>query len=70
MKKIRIVLREVAQAQGYNISTLAVAAKLNAATIRKLWHDESKRIDLENLEKVAATLGVSPLDLLEVVEEE
>lgn len=70
MRKIRVILKDMAKQKGFNISTLAAAAHLHAATIRKLWHDEAKRIDLESLEKVADTLGVSPLELLEVTEED
>ncbi|KPL81307.1 helix-turn-helix domain-containing protein [Herpetosiphon geysericola] len=66
MQRIRVVLREVAQQKGFNITSLADAAKVNPETVRKLWHDESKRIDRENLEKIANALQVSPLMLLSV----
>lgn len=69
MKRLKVKVKEVAEEKGYNITTLATAAQLNYITIQRLWYEQVKRIDIETLEKVAAALNISPLDLLSEAEE-
>ena len=64
MGQIRLQVKEVAEARGYNISTLAAAANLNYQTVHKLWHNQTKRLDTETLQKLAAALQVKALELL------
>jgi DNA-binding Xre family transcriptional regulator len=62
--QIRLQVKEVAEARGYSISTLAAAANLNYQTVHKLWHNQTKRLDTETLQKLAAALQAKALDLL------
>ena len=64
MGHLRLQVKEIAEARGYNISTLATAAELNYQTVYKLWHNQTKRLDIETLERVATALQIKTLDLL------
>lgn len=66
MWQVRLQVREVAESQGYNITTLARAAQLNIETVRGLWHNHVRRLDLDTFSKVATTLSVDPRDLIRV----
>ncbi|NJK80990.1 MAG: helix-turn-helix transcriptional regulator [Chloroflexaceae bacterium] len=62
MASLRV--RELAQAQGYNISTLSRRADLSYPTVHAMWHSHVVRIDLTTLEAVARVLGVRTGDLI------
>jgi len=64
---IRVKIREVAEAQGYNMSSLSRKADVSFTTIKRFWRDPYRRIDTELLERVARALGVSIHELLEEV---
>ena len=68
---VRLQVKELAEAQGLNISQLArqanrltPRAKLSYPTVHALWHNRTQRPDLETLGAVARALGVQPGDLL------
>ncbi|MFL5658857.1 MAG: helix-turn-helix domain-containing protein [Ktedonobacteraceae bacterium] len=66
----RLKVKEVAQAQGYNISTLSRKADVPLITVRRLWNNPRYRIRLDTLERIADTLGVGVSDLIEDVPNE
>lgn len=66
---IRLKVREIAQEQGYNISTLSRRADVGVSTVRRLWHDPYRHVDFGVLERIARALGVSATTLLEDVED-
>ncbi len=67
----RLQVRELAEAQGLNISQLLLKAnrlsatsKLSYPTVHALWHNKTKRPDLDTLVTVACALDVEPGDLI------
>lgn len=63
----RLRIKEVAEAKGYNISTLSRASDVPFTTLRRAWKDEHYEIRLATLNKIAQTLGVSTGELIEDV---
>lgn len=57
-------VREIAEDQGYNVSTLQRAADVSYNTIESLWKGKTERPDLRILKKIADVLGVGIRDLL------
>lgn len=71
MAPTRFRVRELAEAQGLNISQLwqkAIRDTPNHSmaynTIADLWHNRTKRPSLDTLNAVATALGVEPGDLI------
>ncbi len=67
----RLQVRELAEAQGLNISQLLLKAnrlsptsKLSYPTVHALWHNKTKRPDLDTLVTIARALNVEPGDLI------
>lgn len=63
MAKLRV--REVAEAQGVNISQLSRRADLNYRTVHRIWNEPDYDASLSTLNKIAAVLDVSVKDLIE-----
>jgi len=64
MGRLRLRVKELAEEQGFNITTLAEAADVNWRTVQKLWHNEARQLNTETLAKVAKALGTPTKDLL------
>ncbi len=60
----RLRIKEIAEAKGYNISTLSRASDVPFTTLRKAWRDPYYEIRLASLYKIAKTLGVATGDLI------
>ncbi len=67
----RLRVRELAEARGMNISQLLLQANrlspessLSYPTVHALWHNKTKRPDLDTLAAVARALEVEPGDLI------
>ena len=67
---VRLRVREIAEQKGYNISTLSRKADIGLSTVRRLWHDPRRHVDLFVLERIAKTLEVPVMALIEDVPEE
>ena len=67
---IRLKIKEVAEEKGFNMSSLARKSDLGFSTIKRIWKDPYKNIDLKMLEKIAKALDVSPLGLIEDIPDE
>jgi DNA-binding Xre family transcriptional regulator len=63
--KLGAVMRE----KGIKEGELAELAKVRRNTVRGLMRDANTRIDLIVVEKIAAALGVRPMELFEETEE-
>lgn len=63
----RLKIKEIAEAQGYNMSTLSRKADVPFITIRRAWKNPQYEIKVSTLYKIAQTLGVSTSDLIEDV---
>ncbi len=64
---VRLRIRELAEKQGFNISSLSRKADVSQNTIRRLWHDPYRQVEISVLERIARVLGVATGDLLEDV---
>jgi transcriptional regulator with XRE-family HTH domain len=56
-------VKELAEAQGLNIQTLANKADLMWPTVAGYWHDRNEQFNRTALDKIAAALGVRVSDL-------
>jgi DNA-binding Xre family transcriptional regulator len=63
IKKLRV--KEVAQAQGFNMSSLSRAANLSFNTVKKMWTQPNWDPKVSTLDQVAQVLGVTLDDLVE-----
>ena len=66
---IRLKVREEAEKQGLNMAQLARKADIDQRTLRRIYRDPTQEISTVVLDKLARDLGVSPSDLLEVVDD-
>jgi transcriptional regulator with XRE-family HTH domain len=64
---VRLRIRELAEKQGYNISTLSRKADVSHNTMRRLWHDPYRNVDITVLDRIAKALGVDASQLIESV---
>lgn len=67
--RIKSKLGAVMREKGVKEGELAEKAKVRRNTVRALARDANTRIDLIVVEKIAAALGVRPMDLFEETEE-
>ncbi|RAQ94695.1 MULTISPECIES: helix-turn-helix domain-containing protein [Thermogemmatispora] len=67
---VRLKVREVAEARGFNMSSLSRAADVNFRTIKSIFRNPYKEVNLSTLAKIARALGVSTADLIEDVPDE
>ena len=63
--RLRIRIREIAEARGITPTALARAAGLHPQTVRAFWKDPYKKTNTRILGKIADALNVSLRDLLE-----
>jgi DNA-binding Xre family transcriptional regulator len=61
----RLKVRELAEAQGLNITTLARKAELSYRPAWMIWHDRVSQLDFRTLDRLAKALGVNVGDLFE-----
>lgn len=67
---IRLKIREIAEARKINMSKLSRMADVNYNTIRAIWDNEMKDVNVSTLEKIARALKVGVSDLIEVLPDE
>ncbi len=67
--RIKSRLGALMREKGVKEGELAEKAKVRRNTVRALARDANTRIDLIVVEKIAAALGVRPMDLFEETEE-
>ncbi len=68
MYQLRV--KNVAVAQGFNISSLSRASNVPIRTVRQAWHNPDYKPSLETLENLARALHVRVEDLLEYIPDE
>jgi DNA-binding Xre family transcriptional regulator len=56
-------VKELAEQQGFTMTTLSRKAELSYTTVHALWHDKLSKVAMTTLERVAVTLGVRVSDL-------
>ena len=62
-------VRQIAEAQGFNVRLLAERTGLTYNTVHSLWRGHTSRIDLATLERVCEALNAQPGELLVWVKE-
>jgi DNA-binding Xre family transcriptional regulator len=67
---IRLRVKEVAEARGYNLAQLARKADIDQRTLRRIYKQPTAEISTRVLDKLATALGVPPTDLIEVVSDD
>jgi len=67
---IRLKVKEEAEKQGLNMAQLARKADIDQRTLRRIYRDPTQEISTLVLGKLATALGVSPADLIEVVDDQ
>ncbi len=67
---IRLRIKEIAEAKGFNQSSLSRAADVHFSTIKRIFRDPYKEVTTTTLYKVARALGVSICDLIEELPED
>ena len=67
MLKLRV--KEIALAKGFNQSTLSRAADVPIDTIRRIWRNPYYEVRLSTLNKLASVLGVPATELFEDVKD-
>jgi DNA-binding Xre family transcriptional regulator len=61
--KQRLRVKELAEARGLNITTLARKAELSYRPAWMIWHDKVSQLDFRTLERLAGALDVNIGDL-------
>jgi DNA-binding Xre family transcriptional regulator len=64
---VRLKVREVAESQGYNMSSLSRATDMSFNTIKRLWKHPEQGTNVQTLDKIASVLNCSVSDLIENV---
>ena len=60
----KLIIKQVAAQKGLNQSQLQMKASVTAQLLYRYWHNFTKSVELEQLEKIATALGVEPGDLV------
>lgn len=68
--RIRLHVREIAEQRGITRTKLSHRAELNYGTVKELWSDEVKNVQLATLIKVAKVLGVEVSDLYTPIDDD
>ncbi len=68
--RVRLHIREIAERRNISRSKLSHMADLNYNTIRDLWKDEVKDVQVTTLAKIAKALKVPITDLFTAVDDE
>ena len=63
--RTRLLLRDIAESQGFTPTTLARAAGVHPQTVRAYWHDPYRAIRIHMLSKLAKVLNISIAQLVE-----
>ncbi len=62
---VRLRIKEIAEAKGFNQSSLSRSADVHFTTIKRIYQNPFKEITTTTLEKIARALRVSICDLIE-----
>nr|BBH91718.1 hypothetical protein KTC_64690 [Thermosporothrix sp. COM3] len=64
---IRLRVREIAEARGFNQSTLSRASDVSFNTIKRIFQNPYRSVSTDTLDRLAKALGVDIRDLVESV---
>jgi len=60
----KLIIRQTATKKGLNQSQLQIKAGVTAQLLYRYWHNFTKSVELEQLERIAKALGAEPGDLI------
>lgn len=60
----KLIIRQVAEQKDIKQSQLQAKAGVTAQLLYRYWHNFTKSVELEQLEKIAKALGVEPGELI------
>ena len=66
---LRLRVREIAESQGWNMSSLSRAANISFNTVKRLWTKPYSGANIDTLNKIAKVLQVPLSELTEEVED-
>jgi DNA-binding Xre family transcriptional regulator len=64
-KVVRLRVKEIAEAKGFNQSSLSRAADVHFMTVKRIYQNPYKEVTTTTLHKIARALSVSMCDLIE-----
>lgn len=67
---VRLKIKEVTKAKGFNQSSLARETGLGFSTVQRLFRDPYREVSTTTLDKIARALDVSIHDLIEDADDE
>ena len=62
---LRLKVKEVAEARGFNMSSLSRASDVSFRTVKRLWKEPWIGVNTTTLERLAKALGVPVAELFE-----
>lgn len=62
-------MKEIAEAQGYNVSSLQQRANVTYPTLYAIWNNQTRNPEFATLLKIANALNVATADLIEEEED-
>ena len=60
----KLIIKQLATKKGLNQSQLQIKAGVTAQLLYRYWHNFTKSVELEQLERIARALNVEPGDLV------
>lgn len=66
---LRLRVKELAEAQGFNRSQLQIKSGVTLPLLNRYWNNNTTEVKLDALEKIAKALGVTAGDLFEEEED-
>ncbi|HLZ58359.1 MAG TPA: helix-turn-helix transcriptional regulator [Ktedonosporobacter sp.] len=67
MSRIRLRVKEVAEEKGFNMSKLSHRSEVSFNTVKSLFRNPYRTLNIDTLHRLAETMGVSIHDLIEEV---
>ena len=61
---IRIALKDIAEAKGFNLSQVQRQSGLTMGLVRRYWYNETEEVKLSALSKLCQLLDCTPGDLI------
>ena len=62
---MRLLIREVAEQRGFNMSSLSRASNVSFRTVKRLWKDPLASANTDTIERIARALNVRVADLID-----
>jgi DNA-binding Xre family transcriptional regulator len=60
----KLIIKQIANQRGINQSKLQIRAGVTMQLLYRYWHNFTKSVELEQLERIAKALNVEPGDLI------